>query len=128
MKQIRGIKRDYEMEYVFELDQPVKELKQLQVFIYYNQGGMNYFAGTPERRGYYISLTPCEVGEYSTLTHPTDGLKMLVKEVGRKSKKSFDSCLNELNFSRFLYLVRSFDNNISDKETLFIYKKLKGES
>lgn len=65
----------------------------LKVEVYYSLGGMNYFASTNERRGYYLSVSPVNrttsgngivIESYTAYT----GIKELLLEVGRKSKKA----------------------------------------
>lgn len=65
----------------------------IKIEVYYSLGGYNYFTYKPERRGYYISVTPVERREYAPgcmmegYTAFT-GYKALLKEVTRKSAKA----------------------------------------
>lgn len=62
----------------------------------YDLGGINYFNGKMNERGYYLYCTPCELSnsEFNGRTYTTartlvgKGLKKLLKKVTRKSKKA----------------------------------------
>jgi hypothetical protein len=66
----------------------------IEVELYYNIGGMNYFSGTSEPRGLYLSVTPVTVtsaGGFKTRSYSAfSGVKTLVKELKRFSKKSLE--------------------------------------
>ena len=80
------------MKEYLELKGNAKNCTHLKVEVYYDLGGMNYFTGRGERRGYYLSVCPVERTErngfisegYTAFT----GNKVLLKEVPRKSKKA----------------------------------------
>lgn len=67
-------------------------VNNLKVDLYYSLGGMNYFTYKNEARGYYLSVTPVEVSEYHGCkcesTTLMTGVKKLVKEVSRQSKRA----------------------------------------
>jgi len=69
-----------------------QHITHLQVRIYYNLGGMNYFNYKMEPRGYYLSVTPVEYkieGNIRSIGYAAfSGYKHLLKTVTRKSKKS----------------------------------------
>lgn len=66
----------------------------LDVSIFYDKGGSNYFSGGVNRRGYYVSATPKKVeGNFVKMTM-FEGLKMFLLEVNRFSQKKLD----ELSF------------------------------
>ena len=64
----------------------------LKIELYYDLGGMNYFTGRVENRGYYLSVTPVERcvsrGYTSECYTAFSGIKQLVKVVKRKSQKA----------------------------------------
>ena len=69
----------------------------LEVSVGYDLGGYNYWNNTINKRGYYLFCTPCELREitvpkgipYTTVTQIMGkGLKILLKEVTRQSKKA----------------------------------------
>src|SRR5579863_7708018 len=62
--------------------------KFLVVDLYYNLGGMNYFTGTSEARGYYLSVTPEERTNGMRIATAFTGTKQLVLAVQRQSPKS----------------------------------------
>lgn len=60
----------------------------IKVDTYYNLGGMNYWTGKNERRGYYLMVTPVEKrGIMESVTIFT-GIKECIKEVKRQSAKA----------------------------------------
>ena len=66
----------------------------LDVSIFYDKGGSNYFSGGVNRRGYYVSATPKKVeGNFVSMTM-FEGLKMFLLETSRFSQKKLD----ELSF------------------------------
>lgn len=60
----------------------------LRVEMYYNIGGMNYFTGRQERRGYYLSISPVTRNGIMESFTAYSGVKFLLKEVSRKSAKA----------------------------------------
>ena len=65
----------------------------IKIHLYYSKGGMNYYHGKNERRGYYMSVIPVVrikgEGYISEQCSPHEGVKYMVLEVARKSDKSF---------------------------------------
>ena len=60
----------------------------LKIETYYNMGGMNYFTGKNEQRGYYLSVSPVtKAGRTESYTAFT-GTKKCIKAVSRKSAKA----------------------------------------
>ena len=67
--------------------------KDLKIELYYHLGGMNYFTGSGEKRGFYLSVTPVERTKYeggitSESYTAFTGTKVCVLETSRYSKKS----------------------------------------
>ena len=69
----------------------------LRIEIGYQLGGMNWYNGDEESRGYYLYCTPCErkhsyLGDGTGYTFYTETLgkggKLLLKAVGRQSQKA----------------------------------------
>jgi hypothetical protein len=62
----------------------------LRVELYYNKGGQNYYTGRPEKRGYYISVSPVELSTHGGVTMISEtafsGVRILAHECARKSK------------------------------------------
>lgn len=73
----------------------------LQISVDYSLGGYNWYNGDQERRGYYLYCTPCEIREnefrgasYKSVTQVLGkGLKILLKEVSRRSKKAEEEAI-----------------------------------
>lgn len=69
----------------------------LEIQLYYNEGGMNYFAGYSEARGLYLSVTPVAVDRDAAgkivgrSTMAFSGTKLCVKETKRFNLKEFNS-------------------------------------
>lgn len=74
-------------EYIEGYLQDGKE-KSLRVEVYYSLGGMNYFSGRVEKRGYYLSVTPVEHARGFESMMAFSGTKQLILEVARKSAKA----------------------------------------
>lgn len=65
--------------------------KTLEISVYYDSGGMNFFQGVVQKRGYYIAVVPVEVTKHNgyemvSFTAFT-GTKKLVEEANRYSEK-----------------------------------------
>jgi hypothetical protein len=58
------------------------------VRLYYDKGGMNYFAGASEPRGYYLGVAPETIADGMRSFAMFSGTKTLVLGVERKSPKS----------------------------------------
>lgn len=95
----------------------------LEIELSYLKGGINYFNGRSEKRGFYINVTPVKITKcdgYSTKEFAMfHGIKGLFKEVSRFSQK----ILNETVPSRpeYQYLI----NHVLSKEGLTIKKEIK---
>ena len=62
----------------------------LKCEVYYKLGGMNYFSYENEPRGYYMSVTPCEIRDGLISFRAFSGYKKVIKTVNRQSKKGFE--------------------------------------
>jgi len=70
-------------------------LNKLRISVDYQKGGMNYFTGDYEENGVFVYIQPCSynngiIGTTITGKRQTDGYKILLKEIGRKSQKQID--------------------------------------
>lgn len=79
----------------------------LNVSIYYDLGGMNYFSGKVEKRGYYFSITPEEISRGFHSYTAYSGRKALIKEVKRQTKKQ-DQIMTEMMDELFDKFVPDF--------------------
>jgi len=66
---------------------------ELKIQVYYDKGGMNYYSGGTNKRGYYLSVTPVQIqrqGNNLMIESYTafSGIKKLILEVERQSPKS----------------------------------------
>jgi hypothetical protein len=80
------------MNWYFQLPEGVPEVNAIKVHLYYEIGGMNYFHGTVNKRGYYVSIMPIKLAEYSetmSLFGKTSGGKVLLEETSRFNAKRF---------------------------------------
>lgn len=65
------------------------EWEYLEARLYYSLGGMNLWSYKTEPRGYWLGVTPCKnIRPGVVMASPTDGSKMCVLEVGRRSDKA----------------------------------------
>jgi len=68
----------------------------LEIELYYHLGGMNYFTGRNEKRGYYLSVSPVKLsksedGRFVTTSYTAfSGVKDCILEVKRSSEKAFN--------------------------------------
>ena len=74
------------------------ENKYLKFEVFYEKGGMNYWNGTTDKRGYYGSVRIVERkdegrGYISESFMMFSGTKKLLMEVGRKSEKKYKECI-----------------------------------
>ena len=70
---------------------PVKEsaaATHLCIETYYSLGGMNYFTGAIENRGYYLSVSPVTKSRGMESFAAFSGIKKCIKPVPRKSAKA----------------------------------------
>lgn len=65
-----------------------KEKTFLKCELYYSLGGMNYFTGRTEARGYYVSVSPVERSNGWESYTAFSGWKKCVVECARKGKKA----------------------------------------
>lgn len=121
--------KNYKKEFIFDLGREVKGDSHVTVSFYANDGGINYFTYRTEIKGYYVSVTPQTIenrGGYSTIrTTCFSGCKMPLKEIKRKSAKSFESCIDELSYGNFHYLCLQVDEEMTAEETKFMYDSVK---
>ncbi len=73
--------------------------KQLKIEIYYDKGGMNYFNGKNEPRGYWLSMRQVErkVEDHGVVIESYgmfSGAKMFLNEVKKKSDKAYQLALS----------------------------------
>jgi hypothetical protein len=71
----------------------IEDNKYLKIQVYYDLGGMNYFTGKQESRGYYLSVSPVEKGDGWESFTAFNGIKKCILTVNRKSKKKFEYAL-----------------------------------
>jgi|SRR5690625_1323019 len=82
-----------------------------EVKLYYTLGGWNHFTSQEERRGYYLSVTPAQVNfddegnVVSRTTRMFSGVKELLVEVTRKSKKREEEALSMVTTERINKLL-----------------------
>lgn len=95
---------------------PVGDYQVLDVDIHYSLGGINYFTGDKNPRGYYMSVTPCTItdhGGWSTrscvMFGKYSGTKILLEPADRFNKKTFDRVVasNKDNWDLVMKLVDS---------------------
>jgi hypothetical protein len=72
--------------------------KQLKIEIYYDKGGMNYFNGKNEPRGYWLSMRQVErkVEDHGVVIESYgmfSGAKAFLKEVKKKSDKAYQEAI-----------------------------------
>lgn len=112
------------MEKFIKLKENNSHLTDLEVSFYYDLGGMNYFTGRGDDRGYYLAVIP--VSRSTTPTGFTSvsctifsGIKKCLKTVNRKSQKSENEA-KELAKTALIELVNCIcsENDISVDEDI----------
>jgi len=73
----------------------------LDVEAYYSLGGMNYFTGRSDPRGYWFSIQPVYVDGCCTSFTAFTGVKHLLKETARFSQKAMDSAASDPAIERY---------------------------
>ena len=68
--------------------EPANNANALKIEVYYNLGGINYFTGRVDERGYYISVTPVERARGMESFVAFTGAKQLIHPVKRQSAKA----------------------------------------
>lgn len=68
----------------------LKDATHLEVFVYYDKGGMSYFTGKVSPRGYYLSVTPVTKRDGMVSFAMFTGYKQLLLETKRYSAKQFN--------------------------------------
>ena len=84
-----------------------------KIDLYYDLGGMNYFSGKCERRGYYLSITPVEIDKRNYKGNEIScvkftggsGIKDSLLEVKRKSKKAETLAISKATDKRINELI-----------------------
>lgn len=71
--------------------EPNSSATHLKVEIYYSKGGANYFTGTNEKRGIYLSVSPVTRKENSESYMGFSGIKKHLVDMARFSQKTFDN-------------------------------------
>ena len=89
---------------------PDDETGEIQFQIIYRIGGMNYFSGVVEERGYELFITPVHrsTSGYTMELSSSRGYRVLIEKTRRYSKKKFNE------------IVKKF-NSLSDKELKDLY-------
>lgn len=71
--------------------EPNESATHLKVEVYYSKGGMNYFTGSNEKRGIYLSVSPVTRRENSESYIGFSGIKKHLVDMARFSQKTFDN-------------------------------------
>jgi len=97
----------------------------IDIELYYNIGGINYFTGGVEQRGLYLSVTPCKksfdaiTGRVSSVSYTAfSGVKSLVKELNRFNQKTLDTFVVDDAIEQKLLNHVIAKNNITIPQTV----------
>lgn len=71
--------------------------KLIELKVIYSLGGWNHFTGVNERRGYYLLCLPVSIGNHGKVYTAFTGVKDLLLEVKRKSKKAEQEAIELAN-------------------------------
>ena len=70
--------------------------EHLRVEVYYSLGGMNYFTGETEPRGYWVSIQPMTITQNCTSFTGFTGVKGLLAQAHRFSQKGLESASQDV--------------------------------
>lgn len=101
-----------------------QDCNALEVSIYYDKGGYNWYNGNTNRRGYWVSFQPCSVSEHMVTQIPTDGVKKFLLEVGRQSQKKFDEAVKLVSKQTIENIVEYKQFPLNDKDIAFILQTI----
>jgi hypothetical protein len=97
---------------LIDIVDPTTQYNALEVSIFYDEGGMNYFTSQVNKRGFYASVLPTLVRKQNGYTSRTitmfEGAKVLLLETSRFSQKKLDSI--DFNDNRVHDLVRKYSS------------------
>lgn len=78
-----------------------KEYNTIRISVYYDLGGMNYFNGNVDKRGYWLSVRPSFISKENGYTSETfaicggGGYRHFLVECSRKSKKKAEEAIEK---------------------------------
>lgn len=110
-------------KYIKVKENPAK-VTHLKIELYYDLGGMNYFTGRAENRGYYLSVSPVtrgtSAGGFSSESYTAfTGIKQNIKQVTRKSAKAEAEKLAADAMDNLIdYVCRKNGLEIAEPETI----------
>lgn len=70
--------------------------KQVQVFLTYDLGGMNWAASRTQARGYYAHVQPVRIDGHFTVSMGRSGVYALLEEASRFSSNNFERVANSI--------------------------------
>jgi hypothetical protein len=70
--------------------------KVVEMQVSYDMGGMNYFTGTVEPRGYYLSATPCEKAPGIKVYGAFTGIKIIILTATRFNQKKLEELASNI--------------------------------
>lgn len=84
--------------------------KTYKIEVFFQKGGYNFFNGREEKRGYYISVIPverkdCGNGVVMESFVAFSGIKKLLLEVNRQSKKRYETACDMVNDELIMKLI-----------------------
>ena len=93
----------------------------LEISVSYNEGGMNYFSGNSNVRGYYLHVSPISESIEGTVKIRSftmfSGIKMLLKEVRRFNQREFETLTPTQE------QINKLVNHVLEKENLHLKEK-----
>lgn len=85
-----------------------KKQNSVQISVSYNNGGINYFSGNSEQKGFWGYFTVCERTEFGSFrSFPTDSenFKMLLLPASRNSKLKIEKLIELVGTKEIADLV-----------------------
>lgn len=115
------------------VDGVVQKDQYLKFQVYYDKGGINYFTGETDKRGYWVAVKPVtkSVSENGVSWEKAlmfEGFKCFLKETNRFSRKTLDSILAEVKENINKYISYAINNHLCDKSNIDNNKELYDEN
>jgi hypothetical protein len=88
--------REREFDFYYFPKEKLKGGNAIKISVYYDMGGMNYFQGQTEQRGYYFSFGAVDKGDHSETQQAFSGSKILMQEANKYSLKVLQKLRGDL--------------------------------
>lgn len=88
--------RAREFDFYYFPKEKLKGGNAIKISVYYDMGGMNYFQGQTEPRGYYFSFGTVDKGDHHESQMAFSGSKILIQEANKYSPNTLKKLRGDL--------------------------------